>query len=162
MKNLKTAVAIAVLALATPAVFAQQAAATGSNSAHAVPAWKYKSPKLSRSQVDALLAKPEQLVIIDVRRPDELTDKGGFPAYLSIQAPDLEKYTAYIPKDRTVVTVSNHAGRAGAAADLLAGKGFKVAGAIGSENYQEEGGTISKIAPPAPKLADAGKPVAKN
>lgn len=162
MKNLKTVVAIAVLALATPAAFAQQAAATGNTGAQAVPAWKYKSPKLSRSQVDALLAKPEQLVIIDVRRPDELTDKGGFPAYLSIQAPDLEKYTAYIPKDRTVVTVSNHAARAGAAADLLAGKGFKVAGAIGSENYQEEGGTISKVVPPAPKLADAGKPVAKN
>ena len=162
MKNLKAMAAITVLALATPVAFAQQAAVTANGDAHAVPAWKYKSPKLSRSQVDALLAKPEQLVIIDVRRPDELTDKGGFPAYLSIQAPDLEKYTAYIPRDRTVVTVSNHAARAGVAADLLAAKGFKVAGAIGSENYQEEGGTISRVVPPAPKLADAGKPVAKN
>jgi len=30
------------------------------------------------------------------------------------------------------------------------------------ENYQEEGGTLSKIAPPAPKVADAGKPAVKN
>ncbi|MDR3414743.1 MAG: rhodanese-like domain-containing protein [Nevskia sp.] len=162
MKNLKAVVAIVVWAMAAPIAFGQQAAATAGASAHAEPAWKYKTPKLSRAQVDALLAKPEQLVIIDVRRPDELTDKGGFPAYLSIQAQELEKYTAFIPKDRTVVTVSNHAGRAGAAADLLASKGFKVAGAIGSENYQEEGGTISKVVPPAPKVAEAGKPVARN
>jgi len=162
MKNLKAVVAIVVWATAAPIAFGQQTAATGGADTHAAPAWKYKTPKLSRSQVDALLAKPEQLVIIDVRRPDELTDKGGFPVYLSIQAQELEKYTAFIPKDRTVVTVSNHAGRAGAAADLLASKGFKVAGAIGSENYQEEGGTISKVVPPAPKVAEAGKPVAKN
>jgi len=163
MKNLKAVLVIAAWALAAPVAFGQQVGNTAGNAAaHAAPVWKYKSPKLSRSQVDALLAKPEQLVIIDVRRPDELTDKGGFPAYLSIQAQELDKYTAFIPKDRTVVTVSNHAGRAGAAADLLASKGFKVAGAIGSENYQEEGGTISKVVPPAPKVADAGKPVAKN
>ncbi len=162
MKNLKAVVAIAVLALAAPVAFGQQAAGAGGAAASAAQAYKAKSPKLNRSQIDALLAKPEQLLIIDVRRPDELTAIGGFPAYLSIQAPDLEKYTAFIPKDRTIITVSNHAGRAGVAADLLASKGFKVAGAVGVENYQEEGGTLSKIAPPAPKVADAGKPAAKN
>ena len=165
MKNLKTMLAIAVLALAAPAAFGQQAAngaAAPAPAASAAPEWKYKTPKLSRAQVDALLAKPEQLLVIDVRRPDELTAKGGFPVYLSIQAQDLDKYTAYIPKDRTIVTVSNHAVRAGAAADLLAGKGFKVAGAVGSETYQEEGGTITRIVPPPPKLADAGQPAAKN
>lgn len=36
--------------------------------------------------------------------------------------------------------MSNHAGRAGAAGDLLAAKGFKVAGAIGVANYLEQGG----------------------
>ena len=162
MKNLKAVVAIAVLVLAAPVAFGQLAAGAGGVAASAAQAYKAKSPKLNRSQIDALLAKPEQLLIIDVRRPDELTAIGGFPAYLSIQAPDLEKYTAFIPKDRTIITVSNHAGRAGVAADLLASKGFKVAGAVGVENYQEEGGTLSKIAPPAPKVADAGKPAAKN
>ncbi len=49
------------------------------------------------------------------------------------------------------MTVSNHAGRAGAAADLLAGKGFKVVGAVGAQNYEQEGGTLSKIVPPEPK-----------
>lgn len=120
----------------------------------------YKSPKLNRAQLDALLAKPEQLLVIDIRRPDELTKIGGLPVYLSIQYPDLEKSLAYIPKDRTIVTVSNHAGRALPAADLLLGKGYKVAGAIGVQNYEEEGGTLVKIVPPPPKVAEAA-PAAK-
>lgn len=118
--------------------------------------YKAKSPKLSRAQLDQLLAHPEQIVIIDLRRPDELTAIGGLGVYLSIQSKELEKNLAYIPKDRTVITVSNHAGRAGAGADLLASKGFKVAGAVGVEDYEAEGGSLVKITPPAPKT-DAKK-----
>ncbi len=84
-----------------------------------------------------------------MRRPDELSSIGSFPVYLSIQAADLEKSLAFIPKDRTLVTVSNHAGRAGKAADLLASKGFKVAGAVGAENYEKEGGKLAHIVAPA-------------
>ena len=124
-------------------------------------AYNYKTPKLNRQQIDALLAKPGQLVVIDVRRPDELTKIGGLPVYLSIQNTELEKSVDYIPKDRSIVTVSNHAGRAGAAGDLLASKGFKVVGAIGVQNYEEQGGTLTKIAPPAPKTADASTAVNK-
>jgi rhodanese-related sulfurtransferase len=112
--------------------------------------YKYKSPQLKRADLDALLAKPENLLVIDVRRPDELTAIGGLPVYLSIQAKDLESNLAYIPRDRVIVTVSNHAGRAGAAADLLASRGFNVAGAVGVQNYEAEGGALTKIAPPAP------------
>ncbi len=120
--------------------------------------YKYKTPKLNKSQIDTLLAKPEQVVFIDLRRPDELTKIGGLPVYLSIQSKELENNLAYIPKDRSIATVSNHAGRAGAAADLLTSKGFKVVGAIGVQNYEEEGGKLSKILPPPPKTADASKP----
>lgn len=137
-------------ALIVTAAYAQEASTAGGQQA-AVATSKYKSPKLTRTQVDALLAKPDQLAIIDVRRPDELTSIGGFPVYLSIQAKELEKHLAYVPKDRTVVTVSNHAGRALAAADLLAGKGFKVAGAIGAQDYEAEGGSLTKVSPPPPK-----------
>jgi rhodanese-related sulfurtransferase len=113
--------------------------------------------KLDRAQVDALLAKPEQLVIIDVRRPDELTRIGGFPVYLSIQSRDLEKSLAYIPKDRSIVTVSNHAARAIRSANLLAEKGFRVVGAVGAQDYEAEGGTLSKIEPPPPRAAANGQ-----
>lgn len=107
------------------------------------------SKKLTRAEFDQLLAKPTQVVVIDVRRPDELTSIGGFPAYLSIQAGDLEKYLAFIPRERTIVTVSNHANRGLRAADLLTGKGFKVAGAIGAQDYEAEGGKLLKLAPSA-------------
>lgn len=156
MNTFKKTVVVAVLALSAPLAFSQQTDGT----APAAAAYKAKTPKLNRAQIDALLQHPESLLIIDVRRPDELTAIGGFPAYLSIQAADLEKDLAYIPRDRTIVTVSNHAARAGVAADLLASKGFKVAGTIGVENYQEEGGTLTRIAVPPPKVADAGKTAA--
>lgn len=109
------------------------------------------SKKLNRAEVDALLAKPDEVVLIDLRRPDELISIGGFPVYLNIQAKDLEKNLAYIPKDKSIATISNHAGRAHTGADLLINKGFKVVGAIGAQDYEAEGGVLSKINPPPPK-----------
>jgi rhodanese-related sulfurtransferase len=90
------------------------------------------------------------VLIVDVRRPDEITAIGGLPVYLSVQLADLEQYTAWIPKDRKIVTISNHAGRAGRAGDLLAAKGFNVVGRIGVQNYEAEGGKLTKIAPKPP------------
>ena len=98
-----------------------------------------------------MLTKPNELLIIDLRRPDELTRIGGFPVYLSIQAKDLEQQLAWIPKDRTIVTVSNHAARSGRAADLLTAKGFKVAGLLGAQTYEEQGGKLTKIEVPPPR-----------
>lgn len=119
--------------------------------------YTYKTPKLNRAQFDELLAKPEQLLIVDVRRPDELTKIGGFPVYLSVQAKEVESALHFIPKDRGIVTVSNHAHRAGAVGDQLADKGFKVVGAVGAQNYEQEGGTLTKIEPVAPKAAESNK-----
>jgi rhodanese-related sulfurtransferase len=156
MTQFKNLLALLLLAAAPLAFAADEAPAKNdAKAATNVPEYKAKSPKLNRAQVDALLAKPDQVVIIDLRRPDELTKIGGFPVYLSIQSKDLEKNLSFIPKDRTLVTVSNHAGRAGRGADLLADKGFKVAGAIGAQDYEAEGGALTKIVPPAPKVADA-------
>lgn len=137
-----------VFVFVAPLSFAQ---ADATKPAPAAAKYEAKSSKLNRAQIDKLLTKPEQLIFIDLRRPDELTKIGGFPVYLSIQLADLEKSLAFIPKDRTIITVSNHAGRALRGADLLADKGFKVAGAAGVQDYEAEGGTLSKIVPPAPK-----------
>jgi rhodanese-related sulfurtransferase len=161
----------AAILLAAPAAWAAEtdAAKKGDGAAQQVSApaqppvvpaaaeYKSKSPQLKRATIDALLAKPDSILVIDVRRPDELTAIGGLPVYLSIQAKDLEKSLAFIPRDRIIVTVSNHAGRAGVAADLLVGHGFNVAGAIGVQNYEAEGGTLTKIAPPPPKTAEIEK-----
>jgi len=117
---------------------------------------KSQAKVLTRAEIDDLLSKPDQVLILDVRRPDEVKDIGGFPVYLSIQIGDLEKSLAFIPKDRTIIALSNHAARGGRAADILAKAGFKVAGAAGAEDYEAQGGTLTKIAPPPPR-ADAKK-----
>lgn len=109
-----------------------------------------KAKIFTRSEFDALMAKPGGVLLIDVRRPTEIAQNGGFPVFLNIQAADLEKHLAEIPRDRPILTVSNHAHRAGIAADLLAGKGIKVVGAIGAQVYESEGGTLIKYAPEKP------------
>jgi len=156
MKKL-TNLMLLMTALATPVAFGAAHDHDKKADAPAAKEYKYKTPKLNRAQLDALLAKPEQLLIIDVRRPDELTKIGGFPVYLSVQSKEIESGLAFIPKDRDIVTVSNHANRAGAAGDLLTAKGFKVVGAVGAQNYEEEGGKLAKIAVPAPKPAPEQK-----
>lgn len=143
-----------VLSVVVSSAWAQQAATPAvAEAGSKAPA--FKAHVLTRPEFDRLLAAPDKLVVIDVRRPDELTNKGGFPVYLSIQASDLEKRLAWIPRDRRVVTVSNHAARAGKAADLLASKGFDVAGAIGAEGYEQEGGTLLRLAPPTQSASPA-------
>ncbi|HXY57770.1 MAG TPA: rhodanese-like domain-containing protein [Methylocystis sp.] len=159
------------LALASAPAAAQQgapaapAAAPSANAAPAPaapvtpandPAYTYKTLRLNRFAFDALLAKPEQLLVLDVRRPDELTKIGGFPVYLSIQAADVQRNLSFIPHDRLIVVVSNRAHRAGATGDILAGLGYHVVGAIGVLDYQDEGGVLTKIAPPPPRNAAAG------
>lgn len=152
-----TLVLSATFALAQEAPSATPAATA---SAYVAPPWVYKTKQLGRAQVDALLAKPNKLVIIDLRRPDELVKYGSFPVYFNVQIKDLPEVLAYIPKDRTVLTVSNRAHRAGAAGDLLTSKGYKVAGAIGSEDYREAGGNIVKVLTPVPvATATATAPV---
>ena len=118
--------------------------------------WKFKAKRLSRADVDALLAKPDSVIFIDLRAPAELIQFGSFPVFLSVQNKDLEKQLAWLPRDRQIVTVSNHSQRAGAAADLLAAKGFNVAGATGAEEYEVEGGTsVAHLLPRAPRVAGA-------
>jgi rhodanese-related sulfurtransferase len=147
-----------LLIIATPVAFGAGAEnAKKVEAPAAAQAYKPKSPQINRAELDALLTKPDQLLIIDLRRPDEVSSIGGFPVYLSIQADQLEKSLDFIPKDRTIVTVSNHAGRSGKSADLLASKGYKVAGYVGAQYYEAEGGKLTKIAIPAPKPAKKHK-----
>ncbi len=147
---MKTAIVLtaATLLFATGLASAQPAAPAAAEH-------KAISAKLNRNQLDGLLAYPDQVLILDVRRPDEISTIGGFPSYLSIQAKDLDANTAFIPRDRTIITLSNHAGRALKAADALLAKGFKVAGAAGAQDYEAEGGKLTRIAAPAPKVASA-------
>jgi rhodanese-related sulfurtransferase len=137
---------VALLLLAGAVCFAQQPGAESAT----------KAKILTRPEFDSLIAKPGSVLLLDVRRPTEIAQNGGFPVYLNIQANDLEKRLAEIPKDKPLILVSNHAHRAGLAADLLASKGFKIAGAIGAQVYETEGGTLVKY-PPEKPAANAEK-----
>jgi rhodanese-related sulfurtransferase len=151
-QTIKCAAAM-LMALSATLALAQQPGAANNGAGP-----KSNAHVLTNPELDKLLAHPEKLVLIDVRRPDEVSSVGGFPVYLSIQLKDLENSLAWIPKDRTVVVISNHAGRASKGADILASKGFKVAGAAGAETYEKAGGTIAHIAIPPPQPANGQKP----
>ena len=143
---------VLIVLLAAASAFSQQGDAPRQTPA-AGKAARSQAKVLTRVDLDQLLASPEKVLLLDVRRPEEIASIGGFPVYLSIQVGELEKHLAEIPRDRVIVTISNHAARGGRAADLLASNGFKVAGTIGAETYQSEGGKLVKIAEP-PARAD--------
>jgi rhodanese-related sulfurtransferase len=158
-----TELLIAGLALtASLAYSAEQSPAAGAATApgNAAHAPQFKAHVLTRAELDNLLAKPDKLLVIDVRRPDEISSIGGLPVYLNVQVDDVEKSLAWIPKDRNIVTVSNHAGRAGKVADLLSSKGFKVAGAAGVQTYEQQGGLLTKVSIPPHNTAVAAAPAA--
>jgi len=153
-KLLHTTLALA-LALGSSFAIAQQSASAPA----AIQVWKYKTKRLGVAEVDALLARPDKLLVLDLRRPDELIKYGSFPVYLNVQNKDLEKHLAYLPRDRAILTVSNHAQRAGAAGDTLTARGYTVLGATGSEDYEQEGGkAVAHIQPPPPRVAAASAP----
>jgi rhodanese-related sulfurtransferase len=142
--------------LVAGAAFAAADGASGAATSGAAKAPAFKAHVLSNVELDKLLEHPDKVLLVDVRRPDELISIGGFPAYFSVQQSEVEKNLAWIPHDRPIVTVSNHAARAGKTADLLASKGFKVAGAIGAETYEKAGGTLSKVVKPPERAQGAG------
>jgi len=153
----RTTLIVALLALSAPGAFAQDSSRAGVAAATHTTASNAESSKahiLTREELDKLLARPQNLLVIDVRRPDEISQIGGLPVYLNVQINDLEKSVAWIPKGRTIITVSNHAKRAGTAADLLSSKGFKVAGAVGVQTYEEAGGKLTKVVPPPARTAN--------
>lgn len=142
---------LVIVLMATAVAFGQpRQDAQSAQPDHAGPP-KSDAKVLTREEFDAWLAKPDQILIVDVRRPDEIKDIGGFPVYLNVQIGDLANRVAWIPHDRTIITVSNHAARGGRAADILTKAGFNVAGTIGAQTYEQAGGKLDHIAIPAPQ-----------
>jgi rhodanese-related sulfurtransferase len=131
---------VLMILLASAVSFAQQPGAASAS----------KAKILTRPEFDALVAAPGRVLLLDVRRPTEIAMNGGFPVFLNIQADDLEKHLSEIPKGVPLILISNHAHRAGIAADLLDSKGFKIAGAMGAQVYESEGGKLIKYAPEKP------------
>jgi rhodanese-related sulfurtransferase len=115
--------------------------------------------ELHRAEIEAFMAAPDKVLILDVRSPGEVAYWGAFPVYLDIQSDEgdaqaggIQKHMAEIPKDKPIVAVSGRANRSGFAAALLEKNGFKIVGAVGAMTFGEEGGQLKKDVPkPAPK-----------
>lgn len=147
--NVRCALILGALCVVSASGVPASAADAGKQAATGARAAALKAHVLSRAELDQLLSQPGRVLLIDVRRPDEISSIGGFPVYLSVQLEDLKSSLAWIPRNRLLVTVSNHAARASRAAELLTRNGFTVAGAAGAELYAKQGGVLTKIAAPA-------------
>ena len=155
---LKKVLNIGLIALLSSVALAQQAPAPGASPTAGTQHTPHptRAKKLTNAEFDAYLEHPDQVLLVDVRRPDEVSTIGGFPVYLSIQIGDLKNHLKQIPRDRPIITVSNHAGRASIAADLLDDAGFKVLGAIGADTYQTNGGKQAILIPVPAKTDKPG------
>ena len=146
-----------VVAMLSSAAFAQEPSNATERAADSHHTLSTKAKQLTNDEFDSYLAHPEKVLLLDVRRPDEVSSIGGFPVYLSIQSNDLKNHLSEIPRDRPIITVSNHAARASVAADLLESNGFKVLGAVGADTYQKAGGRLA-VRIPIPPAAQSGQP----
>jgi gluconolactonase len=137
--------------LATAILIAGSAAVAQDTPQRAAAADNQAVPVLGKAQIDTLLKQPDKVLFIDVRRADEISTIGSLPVFLNIQASELERFLPAIPRDRQLVTISNHAGRAKRTAALLLKNGFQVVGAVGVQDYAAEGGALygQKVVTPA-------------
>jgi rhodanese-related sulfurtransferase len=98
--------------------------------------------ELKRAELDALLANPGNIFVLDLRGPDEIAKIGTLPGYVNIPIAQLESRLSEIPKDKTVVPVSNHSVRAWKAQAILEKHGYTVPGGVGVQDYEKEGGKL--------------------
>jgi rhodanese-related sulfurtransferase len=98
--------------------------------------------EINRAELDALLAKPEKIFVLDLRRPDEIAKIGTLPGYVNIPLAELESRLSEVPKNKTILPVSNHAVRAWKAQAILEKNGYRVPGGVGVQNYEKEGGKL--------------------
>src|ERR1700730_12676787 len=74
---------ILIALLAASTILAQTGAAPKQAAAQGKGA-PSKAKVLNRAELDYLLSHPDSILLLDLRRPDEVSKIGGFPVYLSI------------------------------------------------------------------------------
>jgi rhodanese-related sulfurtransferase len=129
---------ITILLAATALVAAPQEPTKIQEKKAITPAGK----EIKRAELDTLLANPGKIFVLDLRGPDEIAKIGTLPGYVNIPLAQLESRLAEIPKDKTILPVSNHAVRAWKAQAILEKNGYRVPGGVGVQNYEKEGGKL--------------------
>src|SRR6266851_5228572 len=59
--------------------------------------------EIRRAELDALLAHPEKIFVLDLRGPDEIAKIGSLPGYVNIPIAQLESRLSEVPKDRVIL-----------------------------------------------------------
>jgi len=136
-RTLTPALLIAAAALAAPASLGAQASPT---TPQAAPATAPTAPAVDESRrvqpadIDAMIAKGD-VVVLDVREPNELAETGTVKGAIHIPLGQLEARLGELPKDKVILTACRGGGRASRALTLLESKGFKTAGFCGLKDY---------------------------
>jgi rhodanese-related sulfurtransferase len=132
---LTPALLFAAAALAAPASLDAQAGPTP-QAAPATPQAPAidESRRVQPTDIDAMIAKGD-VVVLDVREPNELTETGTVKGAIHIPLGQLESRLGELPKDKVILTACRSGGRASRALTLLESKGFKTAGFCGLKDY---------------------------
>ena len=93
-----------------------------------------ESKRVQAADIDALLAQG-QVVVLDVREPNELAETGTVKGAIHIPLGQLEARLGELPTDKVILTACRGGGRASRALTLLESKGFKTAGFCGLRDY---------------------------
>jgi rhodanese-related sulfurtransferase len=98
-----------------------------------------KAPKkLGYEEIVKLLEKPQDVLFIDVREPNEIELTGTLKGALTIPVGQLAARLKEVPKGRPVVPFCKLGGRATRAANLLEEKGYRTVGIFGLEEYHDQ------------------------
>ena len=97
-----------------------------------------KAPKkITYEELVKLLEKPQDVLLIDVREPNEIEVTGTLKGALTIPVGQLADRLKEVPKDKPVVAFCRRGGRATRASNLLDEKGYKTLGVFGLEEYHD-------------------------
>jgi rhodanese-related sulfurtransferase len=134
-RNMTPALLLAAAALAAPASLGAQPSPTPQAAPATPPApFVDESRRVQPADIDAMIAKGD-VVVLDVREPNELAETGTVKGAIHIPLGQLESRLGELPKDKVILTACRSGGRASRALTLLESKGFKTAGFCGLKDY---------------------------
>ena len=59
--------------------------------------------RVKADDIDSVMARPGS-ILLDVRDPKEIGEKGGYDGAINIPLPQLEKRMGELPRDKTILT----------------------------------------------------------
>jgi rhodanese-related sulfurtransferase len=135
IRTLTPALLLAAAAMTAPVSLGAQASPTAQAAPATPPAPAIdESRRVQPADIDKMIAKGD-VVVLDVREPNELAETGTVKGAIHIPLGQLESRLGELPKDKVILTACRAGGRASRALTLLESKGFKTAGFCGLKDY---------------------------